>query len=635
MFSFKFKAMSSKKFSSAIWKYFTIVNDDSAKCKVCQQNYSRKGKGTTSLKNHLQRKHQNEYESFRNEDGEKKLLKENIQPSINLQTRKREYSQTSFDSYVEKAKMWDNTNPKSIKIDYLIAEMLALCDLPFQHVEELGFRRLMNHVTPNYDLKGRKYFTNLVCNELYNKVSVQIKSMLKNFEKMSFTADIWSDSTSGVSLLSLTCHGITQTFDRKNIVLRAEVLKDRHTGDYISEMFQSMFREWEIAPHNVHCIVRDGGSNMKRGCNLSNFNNTVCTAHKLHLVVKESIKNVELISMVLVKCKKIAGHFNHSTMAKQDLKTIQIRLNQNVLKVLQDCPTRWNSTLHMVERLLCIKDSLSLYATTSKIEQLDAEEWALLQEIGKVLKPIDEVTKQLSSSHSCLSDVIPLVRALKRLYDEMIASSTHSDIAIDQGNNISLAIYNLMTALKTQLNIRFGEIESDHLYQMTTYLDPRYKGKFFTDYINEDMKRKLSKTLEEEVELTTVTTKSTERYHDEKRGSLSIMDSITRILDSDDENSDREISGTNCSITEYAKEKRLPKEQSPLQYWKINSNKFPGLSHIARTYLSTPATSVPSEQFFSAAGIIYDPHRNRLQGDKAAKLLFLKYNLPLLNFNYS
>ncbi|KAL4718861.1 hypothetical protein ACJJTC_008075 [Scirpophaga incertulas] len=32
--------------------------------------------------------------------------------------------------------------------------------------------------------------------------------------------------------------------------------------------------------------------------------------------------------------------------------------------------------------------------------------------------------------------------------------------------------------------------------------------------------------------------------------------------------------------------------------------------------------------------IVYDPHRNRLLGDKAAKLLFLKYNLPLLNFNY-
>lgn len=42
------------------------------------------------------------------------------------------------------------------------------------------------------------------------------------------------------SLLSLTCHGITKDFQRKNIVLKAEVLEERHTGDYISETFQNM-----------------------------------------------------------------------------------------------------------------------------------------------------------------------------------------------------------------------------------------------------------------------------------------------------------------------------------------------------------------------------------------------------------
>lgn len=37
--------------------------------------------------------------------------------------------------------------------------------------------------------------------------------------------------------------------------------------------------------------------------------------------------------MLLTKCRKIAGHFNHSTMAKQELENIQVRLNQKVLKI--------------------------------------------------------------------------------------------------------------------------------------------------------------------------------------------------------------------------------------------------------------------------------------------------------------
>ncbi|CAH0713940.1 unnamed protein product, partial [Brenthis ino] len=105
--------------------------------------------------------------------------------------------------------------------------------------------------------------------------------------------------------------------------------------------------------------------------------------------------------------------------------------------------------------------------------------------------------------------------------------------------------------------------------------------------------------------------------------------------DDDDEQSENQISDTKANLLiEYMSEKRLPRDQDQLKYWQINSKKFGSLSHIARTYLSSPATSIPSEQVFSAAGIVYDPHRNRLLGDKAAKLLFLKYNIPLLNFNY-
>ena len=36
----------------------------------------------------------------------------------------------------------------------------------------------------------------------------------------------------------------------------------------------------------------------------------------------------------------------------------------------------------------------------------------------------------------------------------------------------------------------------------------------------------------------------------------------------------------------------------------------------------------------SGAGEIYEPKRNRLSGENADMLLFLKYNLPLFDFKY-
>lgn len=49
---------------SEVWKYFTLVNKDTAKCSICGKDYSRKGRTNTSLKNHLKFKHPEEHTRF-------------------------------------------------------------------------------------------------------------------------------------------------------------------------------------------------------------------------------------------------------------------------------------------------------------------------------------------------------------------------------------------------------------------------------------------------------------------------------------------------------------------------------------------------------------------------------------------
>ncbi|KAF2881125.1 hypothetical protein ILUMI_25036 [Ignelater luminosus] len=88
------------------------------------------------------------------------------------------------------------------------------------------------------------------------------------------------------------------------------------------------------------------------------------------------------------------------------------------------------------------------------------------------------------------------------------------------------------------------------------------------------------------------------------------------------------------TITEYSAEKRVAYDIDPLTWWKVNKERYGLLFPMVRHYLVTPPTSVPSECIFSGAGLLYTPHRNRLEGEKASKLLFLKFNIPLLKFNY-
>jgi hypothetical protein len=72
----------------------------------------------------------------------------------------------------------------------------------------------------------------------------KIKDLLAEFEKLSFTTDLWSDLHSGVSLLSLTAHGISNDFRKISIILKCEVMHGRHTGDVISTKFEQILQEW-------------------------------------------------------------------------------------------------------------------------------------------------------------------------------------------------------------------------------------------------------------------------------------------------------------------------------------------------------------------------------------------------------
>lgn len=66
-------------------------------------------------------------------------------------------------------------------------------------------------------------------------------------------------------------------------------------------------------------------------------------------------------------------------------------------------------------------------------------------------------------------------------------------------------------------------------------------------------------------------------------------------------------------------------KQDPIQVWNnVIGSTYPKLKIIALKYLSTIATSTPSERLFSKAGSTLYQQRNRLKGSSLSKLLFLQ-----------
>ena len=78
----------------------------------------------------------------------------------------------------------------------------------------------------------------------------------------------------------------------------------------------------------------------------------------------------------------------------------------------------------------------------------------------------------------------------------------------------------------------------------------------------------------------------------------------------------------------------IPRTSCPQAWWRENESRFPALAGVARRYLGAPCTSVASERLFSSAGHVFTDQRNRLAAERAEMIIFVKHNLPAINFDF-
>lgn len=87
-----------------------------------------------------------------------------------------------------------------------------------------------------------------------------------------------------------------------------------------------------------------------------------------------------------------------------------------------------------------------------------------------LLRFFEEGTRELSNSNTMISSVIPLIHILTKKLDQELSKPDNSD-----------AIRQLVTTIKTNICDKFLDINNNFLFAISTYLDPRYKSKFFNE----------------------------------------------------------------------------------------------------------------------------------------------------------
>ena len=105
-----------------------------------------------------------------------------------------------------------------------------------------------------------------------------------------------------------------------------------------------------------------------------------CFSHTLQLVVHK------FDTMALQSAHQIVNKFSKSVKANEKL------ISRCGLKLISDCPTRWNSTHAMISRLLAVRPHLTEVLQELEWDNLPTSEWKVLENYRDLLEPFARYT---------------------------------------------------------------------------------------------------------------------------------------------------------------------------------------------------------------------------------------------------
>lgn len=278
----------------------------------------------------------------------------------------------------------------------------------------------------------------------------------------------------------------------------------------------------------------------------------------------------------------------------------------------------------MFERLLeqrwavcaVLSDRAVTKLSDARTLDLADDSWTVMEELLPVLHSLKcATTASCGESTVSLSMIYPVVANLL---------SKHLKESPDQSTKVTAFKKAVSASLKERLAPE-DESSARKVAYIASFLDPRHKHmRFATDEVRSTVRAEVTTLLSVEDE--TEVEKSGEGPSDAKHPCTDAAAAAFAVLFG--ENYDTESTATYMTeLTRYCEDVCPPLHTEPTTWWKANQKKYPRLAKFASTYLSVPATSVPSECMFSAAGLIVNRLRTRLHPKHVDMLIFLNKNL--------
>ncbi|XP_057441940.1 zinc finger BED domain-containing protein RICESLEEPER 2-like [Lotus japonicus] len=344
-----------------------------------------------------------------------------------------------------------------------------------------------------------------------------------------------------------------------------------------------------------------------------------CCAHILNLVVNDGLKdlhdNINKIRDAVRYVRGSSGRKDKFTMCVKDCRL------QDTSVIPLDVPTRWNSTYLMLESALKFQKPFKRLAERDvefakmKGGVPKSEDWDNARVFVRFLKVFYDVTLKVSGSLFVTSSqyfheycmVLKTLNTWAGSLDPLLGGmvvkmKAKHDKYWGSLKNINMMIF-IAVVLDPRYKLRFVEWSFANLYDKNDvdYLSGKVKDTFnsmFNSYKNAVGNGQSQST----------TQSASERENIEL---ADVDNSFAMEFDKDMSMSDN--MNTN-EVDSYFKEALEKKTHSfdILNWWKVNSSKYPTLALIAKDVLAMPVSTVASESAFSTGGRVLNNYRSSL-----------------------
>lgn len=292
----------------------------------------------------------------------------------------------------------------------------------------------------------------------------------------------------------------------------------------------------------------------------------------------------------------------------QRLEKFKEHCDNKKLVLILDVKTRWNSTYHMIERAILLRNA---YVGICNVDDdlsdfsLQESDWKYLEQVCALLKRFDTMTTKISGSQYA---TIPLTIAV---YNSLLDKI---EDFIDTNDRLYPEICDAARLGKEKLKQYYAATDNSPIYAVATAMHPSMRFHWWSHRSWESEWQDLAKSTVRNVWL-----KQYEGKYDEPTQVLPVGD-VNNNNDDDGEDDD-DLFGApalpkGSELEEYVAGNHATGKRDPLEFWQKNKDNWPNLAKMARDYLAIPATSTPSERRFSQARVILPYTRNRMDKKK-------------------